>query len=38
MWWDDKQPFVFAMGDGTGYGFHGDFVSFVFSSLFILPW
>lgn len=27
MWWDDKQPFVWAMGDPTGYGFHGDFVS-----------
>ncbi|KAF2721938.1 WSC-domain-containing protein [Polychaeton citri CBS 116435] len=23
----DPQPFVFAMGDKTGYGFHGDFVN-----------
>lgn len=29
-WYGDSQPFVFAMGDPTGYGFHGDFVSFVF--------
>ena len=26
-WYGDSQPFVFAMGDATGYGFHGDFVS-----------
>lgn len=25
QWVDDKQPFVFANGDATGYGFHGDF-------------
>lgn len=31
MWWDNKQPFVFAMGDATGYGMHGDFVSSFFS-------
>ena len=23
------QPFVFSMGDNTGYGFHGDFVSYL---------
>ena len=22
-----QQPFVFAMGDATGYGFHGDFIN-----------
>jgi Domain of unknown function (DUF1996) len=27
MWYGDAQPFVFANGDPTGYGFHGDFVS-----------
>ncbi|EMC98661.1 hypothetical protein BAUCODRAFT_377209 [Baudoinia panamericana UAMH 10762] len=28
MWWNSSQhPFVFAMGDRTGYGFHGDFVN-----------
>lgn len=27
-WYGDRQPFVFAMGDPLGYGFHGDFVSF----------
>ncbi|RMY71810.1 hypothetical protein D0863_04914 [Hortaea werneckii] len=26
-WWGDQQPFVFAQGDRTGYGFHGDFVN-----------
>ncbi|KAF2640037.1 WSC-domain-containing protein [Massarina eburnea CBS 473.64] len=26
-WYGDKQPFVFANGDGTGYGYHGDFVN-----------
>ena len=26
-WYGDEQPFVFAMGDRTGYGFHGDFVN-----------
>ena len=26
MWYGDKQPFVFANGDATGYGYHGDFV------------
>jgi hypothetical protein len=26
--WDgDQHPFVFAQGDSTGYGFHGDFVN-----------
>lgn len=25
-WYGGKQPFVWAMGDPTGYGFHGDFV------------
>lgn len=29
MWYGPSgtQPFVFAMGDPTGYGFHGDFVN-----------
>ncbi|KAF2085078.1 WSC-domain-containing protein [Saccharata proteae CBS 121410] len=28
MWYDEvKQPFVFANGDPTGYGFHGDFIN-----------
>lgn len=27
MWYGSGQPFVFAMGDPTGYGFHGDFVN-----------
>jgi hypothetical protein len=27
QWYGSKQPFVFANGDSTGYGFHGDFVS-----------
>ncbi|KAI9734644.1 MAG: hypothetical protein M1834_002245 [Cirrosporium novae-zelandiae] len=26
-WYGDSQPFVWAMGDPTGYGFHGDFVN-----------
>ena len=26
-WYDGKQPFVFANGDPTGYGFHGDFIN-----------
>ncbi|KAF2251106.1 WSC-domain-containing protein [Trematosphaeria pertusa] len=26
-WVDGKQPFVFANGDATGYGFHGDFIN-----------
>ena len=27
-WWDQNQhPFVFAQGDRTGYGFHGDFIN-----------
>ncbi|TKA62589.1 hypothetical protein B0A49_13496 [Cryomyces minteri] len=26
-WYGSSQPFVFAMGDSTGYGFHGDFVN-----------
>lgn len=25
-WYGNKQPFVFSMGDPTGYGGHGDFV------------
>ena len=25
-WTNGKQPFVFAMGDPTGYGSHGDFI------------
>ncbi|KAI9819673.1 MAG: hypothetical protein M1832_003907 [Thelocarpon impressellum] len=27
MWYGDKQPFVLANGDPTGYGYHGDFVN-----------
>ncbi|KAF2740116.1 WSC-domain-containing protein [Polyplosphaeria fusca] len=27
MWYGNQQPFVFANGDPTGYGFHGDFVN-----------
>ncbi|KAG9658955.1 WSC domain protein, partial [Aureobasidium melanogenum] len=27
-WWNGtNQPFVFAQGDPTGYGFHGDFIN-----------
>ena len=26
MWYGGSQPFVWAMGDPTGYGFHGDFL------------
>lgn len=26
-WWSDKQPFVLANGDPTGYSYHGDFIS-----------
>ncbi|MCJ1431025.1 hypothetical protein MMC27_000375 [Xylographa pallens] len=26
-WYGSEQPFVFSMGDNTGYGFHGDFVN-----------
>lgn len=26
-WSGGKQPFVWSMGDNTGYGLHGDFVS-----------
>lgn len=30
-WWEGNhgtgQPYVFAMGDPTGYGFHGDFIN-----------
>lgn len=26
MWYGNSQPFVWAMGDPTGYGFHGDFL------------
>ncbi|WPH02358.1 WSC-domain-containing protein [Acrodontium crateriforme] len=25
--WQDEHPFVFSMGDRTGYGFHGDFIN-----------
>jgi hypothetical protein len=28
-----RQPFVLSNGDPTGYGFHGDFVSFCFEIL-----
>jgi len=27
QWYGDSQPFVFAQGDKTGYGYHGDFVN-----------
>ena len=27
MWYGGKQPFVWSMGDPTGYGFHGDFIN-----------
>ncbi|KAF2015096.1 WSC-domain-containing protein [Aaosphaeria arxii CBS 175.79] len=27
QWTGDQHPFVFANGDPTGYGFHGDFVN-----------
>ncbi|KAF2667566.1 WSC-domain-containing protein [Microthyrium microscopicum] len=27
MWYGQNHPFVFANGDPTGYGFHGDFVN-----------
>jgi len=27
MWNGNTHPFVFAMGDPTGYGYHGDFVN-----------
>jgi hypothetical protein len=26
-WYGDEQPFVWSMGDNTGYGYHGDFVN-----------
>lgn len=26
-WYGSGQPFVFAQGDPTGYGFHGDFIN-----------
>ena len=26
MWYGNSQPFVWAQGDPTGYGFHGDFL------------
>ncbi|KAI9678071.1 MAG: hypothetical protein M1817_006015 [Caeruleum heppii] len=26
-WYGDSQPFVWSMGDPTGYGYHGDFVN-----------
>ncbi|KAI4719470.1 WSC-domain-containing protein [Aureobasidium sp. EXF-10727] len=27
MWYGSGQPFVFAQGDPTGFGFHGDFIN-----------
>jgi hypothetical protein len=27
MWYGSSSPFVFAQGDPTGFGFHGDFVN-----------
>lgn len=27
MWYGNKQPFVWSMGDPTGYGLHGDFIN-----------
>lgn len=27
QWYGGKQPFVWSMGDKSGYGMHGDFVS-----------
>ena len=27
-WHGTEQPFIYSMGDTTGYGFHGDFVCF----------
>ncbi|KAL9114392.1 MAG: hypothetical protein Q9227_001473 [Pyrenula ochraceoflavens] len=27
MWYGEGQPFVWSMGDPTGYGFHGDFIN-----------
>ena len=27
MWHGDSQPFVYSMGDNSGFGFHGDFVN-----------
>ena len=27
MWYGDTQPFVWAQGDPTGYGLHGDFLN-----------
>jgi hypothetical protein len=27
MWYGDSQPFVWSMGDPTGYGLHGDFLN-----------
>lgn len=27
LWYGSGQPFVFAQGDPTGYGFHGDFIN-----------
>lgn len=26
QWWGSQQPFVWSMGDDTGYGGHGDFI------------
>lgn len=27
MWYGGKQPFVWSMGDPTGYGYHADFIN-----------
>ncbi|GAO48344.1 hypothetical protein SAICODRAFT_31624 [Saitoella complicata NRRL Y-17804] len=27
QWYGDSQPFVWSMGDPTGYGYHGDFIN-----------
>ena len=35
-WYGNKQPFVYAMGDDTGYGLHGDFVSLLASSAWLV--
>ena len=36
MWYGDKQPFVLANGDATGYGYHGDFVSHIYFCISML--
>lgn len=35
-WYGGSHPFVFASGDPTGYGFHGDFVCIVLIRVFLL--